>query len=975
MSKAVKNPGKNREAENSRNFIYTVLCQGASVMQRIRHYLFFTTLVFHVYCILLPGAGCAQSKAQMLQNLSLEQGFAAGAGTNKENAVMPQEIVKSLKDSPEFKGLTPEEIVKGKELLDKKEDQSDQGAKKSLKSDDDSSHIKSLFDRYRTDGTYQNISTVLRPFGYEFFSEHEERSLMPQKDVPVSSDYVVGPGDEVRIMLWGRVNAQYDLVVDRDGNITIPQIGPLQVSGMHFDELKGLLARQAEQIVGADINVTMGSLKSIQVFVLGEVRKPGSYVLDAFSSITNALLAAGGPTEIGSLRNIRLKRNNKTAAEMDFYDFLLKGDKSQDSVLQSGDVVFISTAGPLVGIAGNVRRPAIYELKEDKDLLSLFNMSGGLIPSAYTQQIQVERIQKNDRQIVIDLDDKNLMKSGEFKLQDGDLVKVFPIVDKDVNAVYLAGNVKRPGKYEYKPGMTVKDLISDTSDLLKDTYFDYALIKRINPPGLETQLVPFDLGTLLLRDDSSNNITLQPQDSIHVFSTWLFRDRPTVTIDGEVRNKGVYDLLVNHNIKDAIMDAGGLTKDASVERGEIFRVSQTGEISQIYFSVGGAMAENGKENLALQDRDRIVIHSIWEDKSRQVVSIDGDVRSPGQYPLALDMRISDLIFSAGNVNESAYLDEAEVSSFIVEDGKSVKADYKKINLGAALKNEPEHNVPLKPYDRVFVKRIPGWKDERFINVSGEVAFPGKYIIKKGETLSSALERAGGFTDNAYLRGAVFAREEVRRLQQKSLDEMILRLESELFSEGSLKMSAALSSEEIEAKKAELQNKQKFIESLKNLKATGRMSIKLAHLRLLKGSKYDIELENNDTIHVPMKSSVVNVVGAVMSRGSFIYSDRLDHKDYIEMAGGYTKFADLDNVYVLKVDGTARKLYTGILNWNDTKGRWETTAFGEEAKGLEPGDTIVVPEKLDRVAWLRETKDLTQILYQIAVTAGVAVVLF
>jgi protein involved in polysaccharide export with SLBB domain len=945
-------------------------------MQRIRHYLFLVTVILNIYIMLLPSVVYAQAKnipgtVEALHALS-PKGSADGMQTDKASAIMPPEIIESLKEHAEFKGLTPEEIVKGKEILDKREQQSDHDAKKTLKADDDSGHVKSLFDRYRAVGSYQDISTELMPFGYEFFSG-DERSLIPQKDVPVSSDYIVGPGDEVRIMLWGRVNAQYDLVVDRDGNIAIPQIGPLQVSGMRFDELKGLIAKQTDQIIGANSNVTMGSLKSIQVFVLGEVRRPGSYVLDSFSTITNALLAAGGPTEIGSLRNIRLKRKNKTAAEMDFYDFLLKGDKSQDSALQSGDVVFISPAGPLVGIAGNVRRPAIYELKEDNDLLSLFNMAGGLIPSAYTQQIQVERIQKNERQVVIDFDDKHLTKSGAFQLQDGDLVKVFPIVDKDGNAVYLAGNVKRPGKYEYKPGMTVRDLISDTSALLKETYFDYALIKRLVPPGLETQLIPFHLGKLLVHHDNSNNMPLEPQDSVYVFSTWFFRDKPTVTIEGEVRRKGVYALLSNHSVKDAIMEAGGLTKDASLDKGEVFRVNELGDISQIYFSVGPAMAEDAKENLALRDRDRIVIHSIWEDKSRQTVSVDGDVSRPGQYPLVVDMRVSDLIFSAGNVNESAYLDEAEVSSFTVDSGKSVTTGHKKMNLRAALKNDPEHNILLKPYDRLFVKRIPDWKDERYIDVSGEVAFPGKYSIKKGETLSSVLERAGGYTDNAYLRGAVFTREDVRRLQQKSLDEMILRLESEIFSEGSLQMSKALSGEEIEAKKAELQNKQKFIESLKNLKASGRMSIKLAHLRLLKGSRYDIALENGDSIHVPMKSSVVNVVGAVMSRGSFIYSGNLDYKDYVEMTGGYSKFADEDNIYVLKVDGTARKLFTGILNWNNAKGRWET--FGEETKNIEPGDTIVVPEKLDRIAWLRETKDLTQILYQIAVTAGVAVVLF
>jgi protein involved in polysaccharide export with SLBB domain len=560
-------------------------------------------------------------------------------------------------------------------------------------------------------------------------------------------------------------------------------------------------------------------------------------------------------------------------------------------------------------------------------------------------------------------------------LQDGDLVKVFSIVDKDMNVVFLAGNVKRPGKYEYKTGMKVKDLIKDTTDLLKETYFEYGLIKRLKPPGLETELIPFHVGKLLFNDDDTHNISLEEQDSIYIFSTWFFRDKPMITVEGEVRTKGSFHLLKNYRVRDAILKAGGLTKDAGLGKGEIFRIDEHGDVSQIYFSVGLAMAEAGKENLLLRDRDRIIIHSIWEEKHKQTVSIDGDVKNSGQYPLARNMRISDLVFSAGNIMESAYLDEAEVSSFIIKNGKSVRIDYKKINLGLALKSEPEHNIVLKPYDRVFIKRIPEWEEKRFANITGAIKFPGTYIIKKGETLSSVIERAGGYTDKAYLRGAVFTRKAVRKLQQENLKRMILRLERTLIAESAVQVSTALSNEEIQAKKVELEQQQKFIASLKKLETKGRMSVILAHLRLLKGSQYDFEIEDGDSLFIPKKNNVTNVVGAVMSQGSFIYSENFDYKDYVEMAGGYTKYADTGNVYVLKVDGTARKLSRGLFNWNSLKDRWEIANFGNAIKDIEPGDTIVVPEKLDRIAWLREIKDISQILYQIAVTAGVAIVIF
>ncbi len=957
-------------------------------MARIMRCLFLV-IFFSILCLApgIPGSGIAHAQSQespeiadKLQELSSAQRNILESGLAETGGVITPETIRLLKENPEFKDISMEDIIRGKKLLEKRETGKEEPAAGKYQKEKEEPVVKdkksgSLFDRYRTTGPYQGISTDLRPFGYEFFSKAAGKKLAPRRDVPASSDYIIGPGDEIKIILWGRVNAQYSLVVNRDGEITIPDIGPLQVAGMRFDGMKNYITEQANRIVGAKINVTLGRLKSIQVFVLGEVRRPGSYALDSFSTIINAILAAGGPTEIGSLRNIQLKRGLKNIAVMDFYDFLLKGDKSRDKNLQSGDVIFVPTAGPLVGIAGNVKRPAIYELKNKSDLLSLFDMAGGVIPSAYTQQIQVGRIQKNERTIVIDIDDKNLGASKDFMLQDGDLVKVFSIVDKDVNVVFLNGNVKHPGKYEYKPGMRVKDLIKDTSDLLQETYFEYALIKRLRPPALATELIPFNPGRLLFDGSDADNIKLRPRDSIYIFSRWLFRDKPSITVEGEVRKKGAFELTDNYKVRDAILEAGGLAKDAALQKGEIFRTDKNGRVKQIYFSVGLAMADDPEENLLLYDRDRIVIHSLWEERFRQTVAIEGDIRNPGDYPLTEDMHISDLVFAAGNILESTYLDEAEVSSFTILNGKRVKMDYKTINLGLALEKDPAQNLLLKPYDRIFIKRIPQWREKRFVSISGEIRFPGTYIIKNGETLSSLITRAGGYTDMAYLRGAIFTREDVRRIQQQSIEDMAQRLERELLAEGSVEASAALSREEIEAKKLSMEQRQKLVTSLKKIRAPGRMAIRLSHLRLLKNSEYDIELKEGDSLFIPVRSSAVNVLGAVMSRGSFVFSDRFDYKDYIGMAGGYTKYADEDNVYVLRADGTAMKLSRGFFNWSSSRSRWELSAFSGDTKKIQPGDSIVVPEKLDRIAWLRQFKDLTQVLYQVALTTGVVITVF
>ncbi|MFH1625280.1 MAG: SLBB domain-containing protein, partial [Pseudomonadota bacterium] len=800
---------------------------------------------------------------------------------------------------------------------------------------------KSLFDRYRPTERYQEISIDLKPFGYAFFQEYsvDVDVSEPSTGIPVSSDYMIGPGDEVVLTLWGRMSGRYYLTVERDGTIAVPNIGPIKVGGMQFDQMKRHIKNEVQKIFGAKANVSMGGLKTIKVFVLGEVKKPGMYPIDSLSTIMNALVAAGGPNDIGSLRKIKLNRNNKTITVMDFYDLLIKGDKSQDRVLISGDLVFVPTVGPLVGVAGNVKRPAIYELKDKPDLLSVLDLAGGIIPTAYTQQIQVERIKRNEREVVIDLNAEDHNRAKSFFLQDGDLVKIFSIVEKIENVVTLSGNVKKPGKYEYKPGMKISDVIKNKSDLLKETYFKYAVIKRRLPPNHNVELFSFNLEKAL----QENNIALRPQDEIRIFSEWAFKSRPFVTVHGEVRKleaynelralivpyreirekanelkakgqkvplememkiekiereietrfpystvqlqyqlqaaeersrelkakgedvplrleieienvkkevegKKLYAALIsaksklerlkfgekkaesketrdeirqeidrlkeeiqtrtaesdtiiklrleelksrisemaandgngslkaefdlepetetkqaveldhlkvtifeNSRLKDALLAAGGFTENAYLKKGEIIRTNEKGERSQISFNVEKALAGNPEENVLLQDKDKVIIHSKWETQYKQTVSIRGEVTNPGTYPYTKDMRISDLVFTAGNLLESAYLDEAEISTFISIGQENINIMRRTVNIKRALMGDPEHNLAISANSELVIKAIPDWGERVYANITGEVRFPGRYNIGRGEKFSSLIERAGGFTSEAYLR--------------------------------------------------------------------------------------------------------------------------------------------------------------------------------------------------------------------------------
>ncbi|MBA4391251.1 MAG: hypothetical protein C0399_09975 [Syntrophus sp. (in: bacteria)] len=1019
------------------------------------------------------------AQAEAMQKMTPEQRKAAEDARKERGDALTPDAIEALKTKPEFQGLTPQDILQGKETLEKKGAEKEGTEKKGTEKKEQEkkpSEVTSekrviggekteqtVFERVRSIGKYQEISTVLRPYGYDFFQDSAIKVVTDRKDIPVPTEYVIGPGDEVKILLWGRVNANYNLVVDRNGNITMPQVGPIPVAGQTFEQMSKHLIKQAEQFVGANIDVTMGALKSIPIFILGDVKKPGAYTIGSFATITDALLIAGGPTGIGTMRSVQLRRKDKVITVFDLYDLLLKGDKSKDTMLQAGDVIFVPVAGPVVGIAGNVKRPAIYELKGKLDLHTLFDLAGGIIPTAYMQQIQVERIVKNERQIVVDIDDRSLTKAKGFHLYDMDLVKVFNIVEKESNVVFIHGNIKRPGKYEYKPGMRLRDIIKDKTELMPETYTNYALIKRIEPPNMTANFVPINITGLFV--DQAQNIELKPQDNIYIFSKWFFKDRPFVSITGEVRKGGKFALDENMKVRDAVKLAGDLTKEAYTRKGEIVRINKKREHETIYFDINNAMAGDPRDNVLLHDEDRIIIYSMWDEKWKQdvsiagevkrpggfvltegmtvkdiifkaggitrdtymkeaelfrtdwktkdvsiirfslekaldgdaasnimlvdhdrvvihsaweyihkkSVSIDGDVLKPGGFQFAEGMTVRDLVFSAGNVLESAYLDEAEITSQIIEGDKIVKLEHKNINLKKALKGEPTDNILLKPYDRVTIKKLQDWRKDRFVTVGGEFRFPGRYITKKNEKLSSIIERAGGYADDAYLRGAFFTRKRVLELQQKSLDEMIARMEREMSSAGTT--VTATSTESVQAKAIEVEQKKKLIETLKQLKPTGRMTIYLAHLRLLKGSEYDIELEEGDTLFIPTKNSVVNVAGSVMSTGSFVHSDRMGYKDYIQMAGGYSQYADTSRAFVVKVDGSARKVSSGLVSWNPFKNRWEAAGYGEGKSEIEAGDSIIVPEKLERTAWLRELKDITQIVANVGLAAGAIAVMY
>ena len=644
-----------------------------------------------------------------------------------------------------------------------------------------SAETTSEFERFIS----ETAGTDISQYGYDLFRSPPS-TFAPVDEVPVGPDYVVGPGDEIRVSVWGSIEGQWTSVVDRSGTITLPKVGTIGVTGLSFEQLRRTLHDEiARYYTGFEMSVSMGPLRTMRVYVVGNAHRPGSYTVSSLSTLVSALFASGGPAKTGTMRGIRLQRGGAVVADFDLYDLLLRGDKTGDLRLLPEDVIFIPPVGPLVGISGSVNTPAIYEIKGERRLSELIAMAGGLSAVAFSGRVQMERIEGGRSRVILDADLSAVLDS-DLEIRGGDLFRVFQVV-QDRQLVRLTGAVNRPGEYGFNPGMRVSDLIAM---------------------------------------------------------------------------------------------AGGLRYYAYRADAELTRVTVT---------------------------------------------------------------------PAGPVTEKV-----------------------RIDLDKALAGHEDQDIPLKGDDYLFVRAVPEWDLYRTVQVAGEVRFPGSFTITRGERLSSVIERAGGYTDRAYLRGAVFVREQVRALQQKGIEDMVSRMRRELLAEGSSQLSTSVSTEEIQARKAELEARQQFVQALTELKATGRMTIRLAHLRLLKGSEYDIELADGDQLHIPARTSAVNVMGSVMSLGSHIYQEKYSYRDYIAMSGGYTRYADTGNVYALKVDGSARRLSRGVLDWNDPSSRWEIAGFSEDIPDIEPGDTIIVPEKLERIAWLREVKDITQILMQMAVTAGVVI---
>jgi protein involved in polysaccharide export with SLBB domain len=822
--------------------------------------------------------------------------------------------------------------------------------------------VPSLYDLY---AQYSKRSPKLQRFGEDVFLNGTGNLDELPMDLPAGPDYVVGPGDGLTITLTGGISQRLQRVVDREGRVALPEVGAVEVSGRSLGDVQHLVQTVLRgQFRGVDADVSLSRIRTVRVYVTGDVERPGPYDVSSLSTPLNALYIAGGPTSGGSLRILRHYRGKQLIQEVDVYDLLLHGVHGDVQRLQAGDTIQVPPLKGQVTIEGMVRRPAVYELNGEKGLAEVLELAGGVLPSGTLRHVDVERVESHEGRTMLRLDipetnsDASVNKALEdFVVQDGDKIKITPILPYADKTVYLDGHVSRPGKFAYTDGMKITDLIKTYKDLLPEPSTSHAEIIRLSQPDFAPEVLTFNLGDALAGKDQ--DFVLKPFDIVRVFGRFDFEDPPVITVTGEVRDPG--DHLTNGvaHFRDAVYLAGGTTRDALLTDAQVFRKTSDGKLEVINVNLAKALEGDAKDNIVLEPKDRVFVHRDLNKFDPPTVAIEGEVARPGKYPLGDNMTAAALVRLAGGFKRGAYKDEADLTRYEVSQGSKVVSDHVTVPIAKAMADEPDADVRLRDGDVLAIRQLTGWKDVgAMITVTGEVVHPGTYGIQEGERLSSIVQRAGGFRGDAYPYGAVFEREKVKELQEKNRSDLIQTVQTQA---ADVKNIPEQTQDDILAKQAVLQQYQTTLESLQNMPPQGRLVIHISsNMQKWANTSADIQVRAGDTLYVPKKPNVVLVDGSVYNPTAITYKPGKSAGWFLKQAGGPTNVADKKATFVIRADGSvvggSGGLFTG----------------GVESASMQPGDMVIVPQKIYAVSrkW-QNTVQVAQVLSAVAIAVGAA----
>ena len=770
---------------------------------------------------------------------------------------------------------------------------------------------------------------------------YANKNSIDSASLPTPDNYTMSTGDMLEVHIYGDRNKRYELEISNDGSVDIEFIGPVRLGGMSFVEAKKyLISKLKRHFKMSSFKITISKYSSIQVTLIGDVKYPGIYNLSSFSTAKDLLIESKGVREGASVREIEIKRNGKTIAQLDFYDLLFKGESVGSTLLKHGDIVVVKKAKTLVSIDGFVNHAAIFELDESETLKTLIKYAGGMKADASSRHIKIDRYSDN---AIFETFHISYTKARKFKMKDGDKVYIYQLDSSADTSVNIYGNVIRPGSYSLPKSSNLGDLLKEELHLgakrffLPQTYFEYGLIKRY-AKTLNYETKSFNLSKVIKGEES---VKLHPQDEIFIFSQNDLRTSTYITTKGNILiEEGKLRYFEGMTLRDAVHGAGvdGILDD-------LIRVTTINTPDRMPKTTFYSYKKDG--NTALSPYDEVEVYDYYKMHLLQPISIKGEVVNPTTVFYENGMTLENLLESSGGFTVEAFLNRVEIVRYFIDE----KSNRKKKILNLDLRDIDKSKYILEPYDEVTIYKIPNWSEKRVVTLNGEVKFPGTYTVSNGERLSSVIQRAGGFTEDAFIDGAVFTRESIRVQQIDQYHKALSRIKRELAIYNAMPANAKKSV----ASAAASNTLNEVILEAQKYQPVGRVSIHLdKDLEKFKKSEFNLVLKDLDTITIPNQIDTVTVFGEVFNPTSFVYNSKLTYEQYIEMASGYSRSADKDSIYIIHANGTSEVIDSG----------W----FGSSID-IVKGDTIVVPLYIKETNQLEIWDSVSRILASFAITVA------
>ncbi|MDB2543624.1 SLBB domain-containing protein [Woeseiaceae bacterium] len=791
------------------------------------------------------------------------------------------------------------------------------------------------------------------PIYGQFLFDGDYSTFAPTDNASVPNNYLMGAGDSLKVHMYGIEDLTLSLVVSREGMINFPELGELTIAGMTFIEVRDYIKSQVSaKMIGVEVSISIGRLRSINVFMAGEAKIPGTYSVSGLSTVSQLLFVAGGITDIGSLRNIEVRRSNKLITTFDLYELLIKGNAKDDIRLQSGDVVFIPTVKKTVYVDGSVRRPGKYELIDNESISTLIELTGGLQNRAYLKKISIERYDyKTDIPSIVNLDltdNENL----NFEIIDGDIIRIAEITNRLSNSVILRGAAKRPGKYGWYEGLRFSDILSSINiDFSNNFDMNKGLIvRRKSNSNYDIEVIDFSIKDAIESPMTKKDPLLNLYDEILIFSQGFNDDmlndievyNPRIDIGHPLYSSGedgeIKDLDTQAQIstdEERVIAESSLEDDAM--KNQMSYMEYRVEMYEAKKKAEYDLINKGKRRLLLKPiLDKIKQQANLFERSK-LVSISGAVKVPGEYPLTHNATYMDLIELAGGYKDDAFIEAAEVRHTLVDMSGSLGVQTSNVDLTIL----PE--TKLEERDHLHIRSVKDWDARDTVILAGEVFYPGAYLISPNEPLSSVINRAGGFTNESFIEGAIFTRESIKEKEVKQLQVLGDNIRRDAAARSMTKESedSSISSSEVEAS----------IEALLSSAIYGRLIIDIP--RLMSGdSSSDIVLQDGDVLTIPKFTSAVTVVGEVRRAGSFVLQNNYSIDEYLQLAAGMTARGDKKEIYIIKADGSVKK-----------NNKRSLLSFDDGNNEIQVGDTIVVPIKSSYQTPLNLYSTVSQVVFQ------------